>query len=73
MALAGYAEGGLIAFYSAALDTRIDACLVSGYFEPREGLWQEPIYRNVFGLLGEFGDAEIARYLIYPRTLVVEH
>ena len=70
--VAGYGEGGLIAFYAAALDTRIDAVLVSGYFGPRERLWEEPIYRNVFGLLREFGDAEIAG-LIAPRTLVVEY
>lgn len=67
----GHGEGGLIAFYAAALDTRIAAAAVSGYFGPREGLWSEPIYRNVFGLLREFGDAEIAS-LIAPRALVVE-
>src|SRR5690606_7202699 len=43
----GYGEGGLIAFCGAALDTRIDAAVVSGYFGPRESLWSEPIYRNV--------------------------
>ena len=68
----GYAEGGLIAFYSAALDTRIAATLVSGYFDSRQRVWEEPIYRNVFGLLQEFGDAEIAS-LIAPRGLVVEY
>ena len=68
----GYAEGGLIAFYSAALDTRIAATLVSGYFDSRQRVWEEPIYRNVFGVLREFGDAEIAT-LIAPRGLVVEH
>jgi dienelactone hydrolase len=57
--LIGYGEGGLLALYSAALDERIEATLISGYFRPREGLWQEPIYRNVWGLLREFGDAEI--------------
>ncbi len=70
--VAGYGEGGLIAFYSAALDTRIDATLVSGYFGPRQRVWEEPIYRNVFGLLAEFGDAEIAS-LIAPRQLLVEY
>src|SRR5437879_3800443 len=70
--VAGYGEGGLIAFYAAALDTRIDTALVSGYFGPRERVWQEPIYRNVFGLLHEFGDAEIAS-LIAPRSLIVEY
>jgi dienelactone hydrolase len=68
--VAGEGEGGLIAFYSAAIDTRIDAAIVAGYFGPREGLWSEPIYRDVWGLLREFGDAEIAA-LIAPRKLVV--
>lgn len=71
VAVAGYGEGGLVAFYSAALDTRIDAALVSGYFQPREGLWKEPIYRDVWALLREFGDAEIAA-MIAPRALVIE-
>jgi dienelactone hydrolase len=68
----GYAEGGLIAFYAAALDRRVEATLVSGYFDSRQRLWEEPIYRNVFGLLREFGDAEIAS-LIAPRALIVEY
>ena len=58
IAVAGYAEGGLIALYAAALDPRIDVALISGYFDNREGVWAEPIYRNVWGLLKEFGDAE---------------
>jgi dienelactone hydrolase len=70
--VAGYGEGGLLALYSAALDKRIGAALVSGYFDSRQRLWEEPIYRNVFGLLREFGDAEIAS-LIAPRALIVEH
>ncbi len=69
--VAGYGEGGLLAFYAAALDERIDACLVSGYFGPRERLWREPIYRNVYALLEQFGDAEIAS-LVLPRRLIVE-
>ncbi len=70
--VAGYAEGGLTAFHAAAVDPRINAALVSGYFDARERVWAEPIYRNVWGRLREFGDAEIAG-LILPRTLVVEH
>ncbi|HUS08525.1 MAG TPA: dienelactone hydrolase family protein [Bryobacteraceae bacterium] len=69
--VAGYGEGGLIAFYAAAADPRIDAALVSGYFNNRQRVWAEPIFRNVWGLLEEFGDAEIAT-LIAPRGLVVE-
>ncbi len=68
----GYAEGGLIAFYAAAIDTRVNAVLVSGYFDTRENVWAEPIYRNVWSLLRRFGDAEIAS-LILPRSLVVEY
>ena len=71
IAVAGYGEGGLIAFYSGAMDPRIDGTLVSGYFQEREEVWKEPIYRNVWGLLEEFGDAEIAG-LIAPRHLVIE-
>ncbi len=67
----GYGEGALIALYSAAVDTRIDAAVVSGYFQSREEVWKEPIYRNVWALLHEFGDAEIAS-LIAPRTLIIE-
>jgi hypothetical protein len=70
--VAGYAEGGLVAFYAAAVDTRIDAALVSGYFDSRQHVSSEPIYRNVWGLLREFGDAELAS-LIAPRALVVEY
>ena len=67
----GYGEGGLIAFHSAAVDTRIKSTVVSGYFQSREEVWREPIYRNVWGLLHEFGDAEIAS-LIAPRNLIIE-
>lgn len=70
--VAGYAEGGVIAFYAVALDPRIEAAMVSGYFDSRQQLWEEPTYRNVFGLSREFGDAEIAS-LIAPRALIVEH
>jgi dienelactone hydrolase len=65
----GYGEGGLLAFYAAAVDTRIDAVCVNGYLGPREAMWKQPIDRNVFGLLTEFGDAEVCQ-LIRPRPLV---
>jgi len=67
----GYGEGGLLALYGGALDPRIDATLVSGYFQRREELWKEPIYRDVWSLVREFGDAELAS-LIAPRALVIE-
>ncbi|MFT4559505.1 MAG: cephalosporin-C deacetylase-like acetyl esterase [Planctomycetaceae bacterium] len=69
--VAGVGEGGLVALYSSAIDSRVDATMVSGYFGTREAVWEEPIYRNVWGLLTEFGDAELAG-LIAPRPLVIE-
>src|SRR5262245_18690501 len=70
--VAGYGEGGLVAFYAAAVDAGVDACLVSGAFDPQERPWEEPLYRNLFGFKREFGAAEIAS-LISPRGLVVEY
>ncbi len=67
----GYGEGGLLALLTSALDQRPAVTVVSGQFGPREELWTEPIYRNLFGLLREFGDAEIAT-LVAPRRLLVE-
>ncbi len=67
----GYGEGGMLAMYAGALDTRIDATCVSGYFGPREGIWNQPIDRSVFGLLEQFGDAEVAS-MIASRALVID-
>lgn len=69
--VAGVGEGALLAMYAAALDSRIRSSLVCGYFQEREGVWKEPIYRNVWRLLTEFGDAELAG-LIAPRRLVIQ-
>jgi dienelactone hydrolase len=71
IAVAGYGEGGLIALHSAAVDRRIQATLVSGYFGPRENLWSEPVYRDIWSFVSEFGDAELAS-LVAPRALVIE-
>jgi len=67
----GYGEGGMLALYAGALDPRIDALGVSGYFDDRRDIWQGPIDRNVFGLLEQFGDAELAS-MVAPRLLVIE-
>jgi dienelactone hydrolase len=68
----GYGDGGMLALYAGALDPRIDAVCVSGYFGPRENVWQEPLDHNVFGLLERFGDAEVAAMSTAPRALIVE-
>lgn len=70
--VAGYGEGGLIALYSAAIETRLQSCLVSGYFESRTRPWEEPIYRHVWSLTREFGDAELGA-MVAPRSLIVEY
>jgi hypothetical protein len=67
----GYGEGGGVALYAAALDHRIAACVCSGYFRPAEGVWEEPIDRDLWGFAKAFDDADVAR-LIAPRVLVVE-
>jgi len=67
----GYGEGGAIALYAAALDSRIDAVCVSGYLDDRNDTWRQPVDRNLFGLLEQFGDAEVAS-LVAPRALIVE-
>lgn len=69
--VAGWGEGGLLAFFASAVEVRIDQALVSGYFGDRQQIAEEPIYRNLFGYLREFGDAEVAS-LIAPRGLIVE-
>jgi len=71
VAVAGVGEGGLLALHAAALDPRLQSTLVCGYFQQREAVWQEPIYRNVWGQLTEFGDAELAG-MIAPRALTIE-
>lgn len=72
IAVAGYGEGGLLAFYSAALDKRIAVALVSGYFDSPRAAWNGPLSREVFGLLPGFRDSEVLS-LIAPRRAVIEH
>lgn len=67
----GWGEGGMLALYAGALDDRIQLVGVSGDFGSRSQMWQQPVDRNVFSLLKDFGDAELS-LLVYPRTLIVE-
>lgn len=71
LGIIGYGEGGLLALCAGALDERFEATGVSGYFGSRQRLAEEPIDRNVWRLLAEFGDAELAA-LIAPRAMVIE-
>jgi hypothetical protein len=47
---------------------RIDRTVVSGYFQSRQEVWKEPIYRDLWGLLHEHGDAELMA-LIAPQPV----
>jgi dienelactone hydrolase len=69
----GYGEGATLALYAGALDPRIRTTVVVGAFGPREKVWQEPIYRNVWGLLREFGDGEVSLLYNPFRVLQVDH
>ncbi|WP_437206965.1 hypothetical protein [Planctomicrobium sp. SH664] len=69
----GTSEGGLIALTAGAIAPQsIEGVAVRGYFNERTQVWREPIYRNLYGQLREFGDAEMAS-LIAPRPLLIEN
>ncbi|MCA9217276.1 MAG: dienelactone hydrolase family protein [Planctomycetales bacterium] len=67
----GWGDGAMLALYASAIDNRIDSVLASGYFQSRNKMWDEPLDRNVFGLLSEFGDAEVAS-MMAGRGLIIE-
>ncbi|MBC7852557.1 MAG: dienelactone hydrolase family protein, partial [Pirellulaceae bacterium] len=67
----GYGEGGMTALYAKAMDPRIYGLCVSGHVGSRQKIWNEPIDRNVFGLLAEFGDAELLT-MASPGTVIVD-
>jgi len=71
IAIVGIGDGGQHALLAGALDDRIGTVAVSGYFQQRETVWQQPLDRNLFGQLKDFGDAELAS-LIAPRRLIIE-
>lgn len=56
----GVGEGGRIALYAAAADRRINAVHMACSFGPRENIHEEPLDRNLWNEVGEFGDAEVA-------------
>ena len=66
----GKGQGGMTALYAGAVDEELGAVSVLDYFQQREGCWQEPVDRMLYGQLNEFGDAEVAA-LITPRPLAV--
>ncbi len=69
--IAGYGDGAMLALCAGALDTRVSVTALSGYFDDRRDIWQQPIDRNVFGLLDQFGDGELFT-MIFPRSYLIE-
>lgn len=67
----GYGEGGRLALFTAALHEHVQAAGVLGYFTERRAVWEEPLDRNIFRLLTQFGDAELMA-MAMPRALVIE-
>ena len=71
LVLCGWGEGGWIALHAAAFSPTIDGVCISGHFQSRQQLWNEPIHRNVQSLLTKFGDAELAA-MIAPRPVIID-
>ena len=67
----GFGTGGHLAMCAAALDSRGNLGYLAHHFDQREQLWQEPIDRNVFGFLQEFGDAELI-CLAGPGAVIID-
>lgn len=79
----GVGEGGRVALYAGALDDRIKAVHVACAFGPREGVHEEPLDRNLWNQVREYGDAEVAslvggqsaelpRVTVYPTNAKVD-
>ncbi len=64
-------EGGVVAMYAAALEPGIASTLVSGTFDNRTNVWTLPLDHHQWGVLREFGDAEVAS-LVAPRRMTIE-
>jgi hypothetical protein len=61
----------MVALLAGAVEPRIDAVAVCGFFGSRQATWREPLERNLFGLLPDFDAPQLAQ-MIAPRSLVVE-
>ncbi len=72
LGIVGYGEGGLIAMYAGALDTRFLAVGVCGALGMSQRNAEQPVDRNVWSLLEHFGDTEIAA-MILPRAFIAEY
>ena len=62
----GTGDGGWIAQFAAVLDPRIAAVEVENASLEPASLRDQPLYRNLFGLLRDFGDPQM-QALLGPR------
>ncbi|HWB05231.1 MAG TPA: hypothetical protein VG796_19520 [Verrucomicrobiales bacterium] len=69
IAIIGSGESGRLALLAAAIDSRISTVMIEGTLAPMENQWEEPIDRTVFGLVREFGTAELIA-MIVPRRVI---
>jgi dienelactone hydrolase len=70
IAVMGQGQGGMTGLYAGALDQHFAGAASIDYFQQRENCWQDPVDQTIYGLLNEFGDAEVAA-LIAPRPLLI--
>lgn len=69
----GLGEGGRVALLTGALDVRVDAVVVCGAFGSQQRMWEDPIDRNLWGYLEEFGDAEVATLFAGRNLFITTH
>ncbi len=65
--VAGHGQGGMTALYAAALDTRLQAAVSSGYLDDPRPDWDQPEDRMLWKLRSHFSNDQIAE-LVRPRT-----
>lgn len=70
LGIIGRGEGGVIALYTAAVDPTFKSIASVGYAGPLPTMWKEPIYRNVWSILNEFGTAGFWKLLL-PRAVCI--
>lgn len=68
LGIAGHGQGGIMALYGAALDTRLRAAISSGYLDDSRPDWEQPEDRMLWKARSYFSSEQIAA-LVHPRVL----
>jgi dienelactone hydrolase len=61
--IGGDGEGAMLALYAAVLDERLTLLGAPAWSMERPPLYEQPLYRNVFGVLRDVGDEGLRRLL----------